>query len=141
MGLFDFLKGSCRKNMKADRREEIRLAFVNLAKSLPPAGSLPEYPPYINNSWEPFTTGFTVVRGDAETVATSIWMKWEWHFGRTGPYGDPESARALSAFDQMLKVRSSSCSFPWGVNRFEYRLHRGLQERFMFVEVFVQRRE
>jgi len=123
-----------RLKQEEQSRQRGRERFHHLLDRLAPLASLPNDPPEIEG--DTFVRIVEVVRGDPEQVVNAIWEKWRWHHDRVGPYGDPESARALEAFNQMLESGDYSCHFPWGVNTKEYRLYRSIGGDCMFVEIF-----
>ena len=71
--------------------------FRRLTADLPPLDSLPDYPPFIEKPT--YTIIFRQVVGSQDEIAKVVWEKWCFHQGRTGPYGDPESARALKTLE------------------------------------------
>ena len=142
MGILDVFrrhrKYEKRQLAREQESENTRQIFQQILDELAPIPSFPEYRELIEKPTYSIITETLV--GNASQVADAIWKKWRFHYNRSGPYGDPESARALEAFRRILDAKEDRCSFPWGVNTQEYRIHRSSSGEYMFVDILCQMR-
>ena len=119
---------SSNKNKKS-REEQVRERFRQILGKITPVDSLPDYPREVEE--DGYTAVVTVVRGNPEKIVNDIFNKWNFHHGRSTR--DPDSARALRAFDNMLESGNDRCIYTWGVNMEEHRLHRSRAGDCMYV--------
>jgi hypothetical protein len=118
-----------------EQKEKTLEASRDLLKSLRQVEKLPHYPPHTDGHRPGAVTFYTIVRGDAAKVAAVVSHKCSSYEETSGRHRDEDTIGAARAIADMLKAQSDCCSFQWGMNTVEYRLHRDQSDEFMFVEI------
>jgi len=110
-------------------------AFRDLLAGLNPDEEVPQYPPNDHDETSGLVSFYTIVRGDALKVAAVIAEKYGSYRAARGPDADDDAVRAARAIRGMVSDRVGRCSFRWGTNLVEYKLHRDQSDEFLFVEI------
>jgi hypothetical protein len=110
-------------------------AFMDYLTGLHGTDEFPVYPPLDEGGGSEFVTFYTIIRGGSAKVAAAISEKLSSYEEAYGRRGDLDAKKAANTIKEMLKAQSDNCSFLWGTNSVEYRLHRDRGEEYMFVEI------